>query len=157
MQTTKNLVSILIPNYNKASYLRPTLDSIMAQTYSNWECIIVDDHSTDISWEIIEEYAKTDSRFKIYKRPNHLAKGGNVCRNYAFTNSVGDFVVFLIRMIYYTQMHYKKDTMLSQIVIMIFLSAMEFYGMGKIKQVYLSQIGFKGMYLMLLLNSNLFG
>jgi len=88
------LISILIPNYNKEAYLRGTLDSILAQTYSNWECIIVDDHSTDNSWEIIEEYAKTDSRFKIYKRPNHLAKGGNVCRNCAFTNSIGDFVVF---------------------------------------------------------------
>jgi glycosyltransferase involved in cell wall biosynthesis len=90
----KDFVSILIPNYNKANYLKKTLDSIMAQTYSNWECIIVDDHSTDNSWEIVEGYAKIDSRIKIFKRPNHLSKGGNACRNYAFTNSIGKFVVF---------------------------------------------------------------
>ncbi len=88
------LTSILIPNYNKAAYLRATLDSILAQTNVNWECVIVDDHSTDSSCEILEEYAKIDSRFKIHKRPNHLAKGGNVCRNYAFINSSGKFIVF---------------------------------------------------------------
>ncbi len=89
-----HLISILIPNYNKANYLNTTLDTIIAQTYIHWECIIVDDHSTDESWEILEEYAKIDSRFKIFKRPNHLTKGGNICRNYAFTNSLGNFVVF---------------------------------------------------------------
>ena len=94
MQATNNLVSILIPNYNKADYLRVTLNTILTQTYSNWECVIVDDHSTDNSWKILEEFAKIDSRFKIYKRPNHLPKGGNACRNFAYTNSVGDFVVF---------------------------------------------------------------
>lgn len=87
-----HLVSILIPNYNKAPYLCETLNSILAQTYIHWECIIVDDHSTDNSWEILEEYTKTDSRFKIYKRPNHLPKGGNVCRNYAFELSKGDYI-----------------------------------------------------------------
>ncbi len=88
------LVSILIPNYNKATFLSATLNTILTQTYSNWECVIVDDHSTDNSWKILEEFAKIDSRFKIYKRPNHLPKGGNVCRNFAYTNSIGDFVVF---------------------------------------------------------------
>lgn len=90
----KDLVSILIPNFNKATCLKNTLNSILAQTYLNWECIIVDDHSTDNSWKILEEYAKIDSRFKMHKRPNHLAKGGNVCRNYAFANSIGKFIVF---------------------------------------------------------------
>jgi glycosyltransferase involved in cell wall biosynthesis len=87
-----NLVSILIPNYNKSSYLKATLDSIVAQTFLNWECIIVDDYSTDDSWEILEEYAIKDNRFKIYKRPEYLTKGGNVCRNYAFEKSEGEFI-----------------------------------------------------------------
>lgn len=86
------LVSILIPNYNKAPYLRETLDSVLAQTYPNWECIIVDDHSTDNSWEILEEYAAKDSRFKIFKRPDYLPKGGNACRNYAFELSKGEYI-----------------------------------------------------------------
>ena len=87
-----SLISILIPNYNKANYLRETLDSVFAQTYTNWECIIVDDHSTDNSWEILQEYTIRDSRFEIRKRPGHLPKGGNACRNYAFELSEGEFV-----------------------------------------------------------------
>ena len=86
------LVSILIPNYNKAPYISETLDSVLAQTYTNWECIIVDDHSTDNSWKILEEYALKDSRFKIFQRPSHLPKGGNTCRNYAFELSNGEYI-----------------------------------------------------------------
>lgn len=90
-----SLVSILIPNYNKAKYLRETLDSVLAQTYKNWECIIVDDHSTDNSWSILEDYASNDFRIKIFQRPGHLLKGGNLCRNYALGLSKGGFCVFL--------------------------------------------------------------
>jgi glycosyltransferase involved in cell wall biosynthesis len=86
------LVSILIPNFNKASYLRETLDSVLTQTYTNWECIIVDDHSTDNSWEIMEEFASKDSRFRIYKRPIDRRPGGNAARNYAFKQSKGDYI-----------------------------------------------------------------
>ncbi|SHO65389.1 glycosyltransferase family 2 protein [Algoriphagus zhangzhouensis] len=86
------LVSILIPNYNKAPYLRETLDSILAQTYINWECIIVDDHSTDESYQILERYSQKDFRFKIYKRPIKLPKGGNVCRNFALEKSKGEVI-----------------------------------------------------------------
>ncbi|WP_373399097.1 glycosyltransferase family 2 protein [Algoriphagus halophilus] len=89
------LVSILIPNYNKALYLRETLDSVLEQTYTHWECIIVDDHSTDNSWEILEEYASKDSRFKLYKRPKDRKPGGNAARNYAFELSEGDYIQWL--------------------------------------------------------------
>ncbi|MFC4873601.1 glycosyltransferase family 2 protein [Negadavirga shengliensis] len=87
-----SLVSILIPNYNKAPYLQETLESVLSQTYPHWECIIVDDHSTDNSWEILQEYTEMDSRFKIYRRPDNLPKGGNVCRNYAFELSEGEYI-----------------------------------------------------------------
>jgi glycosyltransferase involved in cell wall biosynthesis len=89
------MVSILVPNFNKAQLLRETLDSILAQTYTNWECVIVDDHSTDNSWEILEEYAGLDSRFKIFKRPIERKKGGNAARNFAFENSKGDYIQWL--------------------------------------------------------------
>ncbi|SHN31809.1 Glycosyltransferase involved in cell wall bisynthesis [Cyclobacterium lianum] len=89
------LVSVLIPNYNKASFLRETLDSVLQQTYSNWECIIVDDHSTDRSWEILEEYSQEDSRFKIFRRPEGRRFGGNAARNYAFELSNGDYINWL--------------------------------------------------------------
>lgn len=91
----KSLVSILIPNYNKAPYLRETLDSVLAQTYTHWECIIVDDHSTDDSWGVIVEYEERDSRFEVFRRPDGYPKGGNVCRNFALLKSVGDYILFL--------------------------------------------------------------
>ena len=51
-----SLVSIVIPNYNRANLIGETLDSIIQQTYEDWECIIVDDRSTDGSIEIIKNY-----------------------------------------------------------------------------------------------------
>ncbi|WP_439475776.1 glycosyltransferase family 2 protein [Algoriphagus formosus] len=89
------LVSILIPNFNKAAYLAETLDSVLAQTYNHWECIVVDDHSSDASWEILETYEKRDLRIKIYKRPEERIKGGSVARNYAFEMSKGDYIQWL--------------------------------------------------------------
>ncbi|WP_162340645.1 glycosyltransferase family 2 protein [Cyclobacterium salsum] len=89
------LVSILIPNYNKSPYLRETLDSVLQQTYTNWECILVDDHSTDDSWKILEEYANLDTRFKIFKRPENRQNGGNAARNFGFELSQGEFINWL--------------------------------------------------------------
>ena len=89
------LISILIPNYNKEQYLNKCLESVIAQTYANWECIIVDDHSTDKSWEILSEFSLQDNRFKIYRRPNELKEGGNGARNYAIELAKGEFIAFL--------------------------------------------------------------
>ncbi|MBN3518740.1 glycosyltransferase family 2 protein [Algoriphagus lutimaris] len=90
-----HIVSVLIPNYNKVQYLRETLDSVILQTYPHWECIIVDDHSTDNSWEILEDYAERDQRFRLYKRPGDRKPGGNAARNYAIEQAKGEFVAFL--------------------------------------------------------------
>ncbi|MDF2159406.1 glycosyltransferase family 2 protein [Algoriphagus sp. CAU 1675] len=89
------LVSILIPNFNKGKYLRETLNSVINQSYTNWECIIVDDHSTDNSWEILNEYSRKDYRIKVYKRPDYRKKGGNAARNFAFELSKGEFINWL--------------------------------------------------------------
>lgn len=88
------LISILIPNFNKSLYLKDTLNSILNQSYSNWECIIVDDQSTDNSWEILEVFAERDNRIRIFERPSELLKGGNSCRNYAFSKSNGEVIQF---------------------------------------------------------------
>jgi glycosyltransferase involved in cell wall biosynthesis len=87
-------ISILIPNYNKAPFLSNTLNSILNQSFTDWECIIVDDHSTDESEDIIKKFTQRDSRFKFVKRPDNIAKGGNACRNIAFSKAVGEFVIF---------------------------------------------------------------
>ena len=59
------LFSVLIANYNNGKYLQEAVDSVLAQTYTNWEIIIVDDKSTDNSAEVYNQY-KDDSRFHIY-------------------------------------------------------------------------------------------
>ena len=86
------LISIIIPTYNRANLIGETLDSVLAQTYTNWECIIVDDGSTDNSEEVIKEYTKKDPRFQYHQRPAEKIKGPNSCRNYGFEWSKGDYV-----------------------------------------------------------------
>ena len=86
------LVSIIIPTFNRCHLIGETLDSVLAQTYSNWECIVVDDGSTDYTEELLEFYLNKDSRFFYYKRPKEKPKGANACRNYGFEKSGGDFI-----------------------------------------------------------------
>lgn len=90
----KNLVSIIIPNYNRANLIGETLDSIVGQTYDNWECIIVDDESTDNSLEVINTFEEKDHRFKLYVRPKDYPKGANACRNIGMQKANGDYVIF---------------------------------------------------------------
>ena len=63
---TEKLVSIITPTYNCAKFIARTLDSVISQTYQNWEMIIVDDRSTDNTREIVEEYIERDSRIKYH-------------------------------------------------------------------------------------------
>lgn len=87
-----DLISIIIPTFNRAHLIGETLDSILAQTYQNWECIIVDDGSTDTTEELIATYIAADSRFQFFHRPSDRPKGGNACRNYGFEKSKGVFI-----------------------------------------------------------------
>ena len=68
----KTLVSIIMPSYNQGPYLSEALDSVLAQTYSNWECIIVDDGSKDNTEEIAKSYCAKDSRIQYVYQENHL-------------------------------------------------------------------------------------
>jgi len=86
------LISIIIPTYNRADLIGETLDSISAQTYKNWECIIVDDRSNDNTAQVVQKYAGQDSRFRYHLRPDHKPKGANACRNYGFELSKGDYI-----------------------------------------------------------------
>ncbi|QNK79103.1 glycosyltransferase family 2 protein [Winogradskyella sp. PAMC22761] len=89
------LVSIIIPTYNRAHLIGETLDSVMAQTYQNWECTVVDDGSTDDTVQVIQDYCAKDSRFKHYNRPEDRPKGANACRNIGIYNSLGEYLIFL--------------------------------------------------------------
>ncbi|TXK71926.1 glycosyltransferase family 2 protein [Mesonia sp. HuA40] len=86
------LVSIIIPTYNRAHLIGETLDSVLAQTYTNWECIVVDDGSTDATDELMAEYCAKDSRFKYLSRPPDYSKGANSCRHIGFLESKGEYV-----------------------------------------------------------------
>lgn len=88
----KPLVSIIIPTYNRAHLIAETLDSVLAQTYTHWECIIVDDGSTDHIDEVVQAYVDKDARFRYFQRPDSHKPGGNGARNFGFNVSNGEFV-----------------------------------------------------------------
>lgn len=87
-----SLVSIIIPTYNRAHLISETLDSILEQTYTNWECIVVDDGSIDNTAAVLAQYIEKDNRFQYYQRPENRKKGANTCRNYGFELSKGDYI-----------------------------------------------------------------
>ena len=84
--------SIIIPVYNVAPYLRECLDSVLAQTFGDWEAICVDDGSTDGSGAILDEYAAKDKRFRVLHQSN---AGVSVARNVAIDIAKGWYLVFL--------------------------------------------------------------
>ena len=84
--------SIIVPVYNVAAYLRACLDSVLAQTFGDWECLCVDDGSSDGSGEILDEYAKKDTRFRVI----HQVNGGvSAARNVALAHAQGKWIAFL--------------------------------------------------------------
>lgn len=87
------MVSIIIPIYNVESYLRQCLDSVMNQTCSDWEALLIDDFSGDGSAGIAEEYCKKDSRFRLIRQEKN--NGQSAARNRGLDEAKGDFVAFL--------------------------------------------------------------
>ena len=86
------MFSIIIPVYNVAQYLRECLDSVLAQTFGDWEAICVDDGSTDGSAAILDEYAAKDARFRVIHQEN---AGVSAARNAALDAAKGEFFLFL--------------------------------------------------------------
>ena len=89
--------SIIVPLYNKVLYVRKTLESVMSQTFSDWECIIVDDGSTDNSAAVCEEFSNTlipssSNPIRLIRQPN---SGVAKARNVGVENSHGEFLCFL--------------------------------------------------------------
>jgi glycosyltransferase involved in cell wall biosynthesis len=84
----QNLVSVVMPTYNDAKYLKSAIDDILNQTYSNFELIIVNDGSTDRTAEIIESYAKQDSRIRVFHKENG---GTGSALNHGFEQARGEF------------------------------------------------------------------
>lgn len=87
------LVSIITPLYNSEKYIAETIESVLAQTYSNWEMIIVDDCSKDNGVEIVEKYREKDKRIKLYQ--NEINKGVSYTRNRSIDIAQGKYIAFL--------------------------------------------------------------
>ena len=87
------LVSIITPTYNCAKFISKTIDSVQAQTYQNWEMIIVDDKSDDNTKDIVEEYMKKDCRIKYYLLEEN--SGAAVARTVAMKQAQGAYMAFL--------------------------------------------------------------
>ena len=85
------LVSIIMPSYNTAKFIGETISSVLAQTYTNWELIIVDDCSTDNTDEVVAGY--DDPRIRYLK--NEKNSGAAVSRNYALREATGKWIAFL--------------------------------------------------------------
>ena len=86
------MISIIVPVYNVAGFLQKCLDSVIAQTYSDFECVLVDDGSTDKSGAICEEYAAADTRFIVVHKKN---EGVALARLTGFEHSKGEFITFI--------------------------------------------------------------
>lgn len=84
-------ISIIIPAYNRAKIIPATLDSILAQTYQNWECIVVDDLSKDDTKAVVQQYVEKDCRFRLLT--NERKKGAQGARNTGILHAHSEWVI----------------------------------------------------------------
>lgn len=84
------IVSIIVPCYNQAQYLDEALESVLNQTYQNWECIIVNDGSSDNTEEVAEKWVEKDVRFQYFFKEN---EGVSSARNLAIGHAIGEFIL----------------------------------------------------------------
>lgn len=89
----KGLVSVIMPNYNTAEFLPAAIESVLNQTYTNWELIIADDCSTDESLKVIQSYSDGNDKIKLFK--NEKNYGAAHMRNLALREAKGEWIAFL--------------------------------------------------------------
>lgn len=85
-------ISLIIPVYNSKTYLRRCLDSVQAQTFTDYEVVLVDDGSTDGSSDICDAYAAMDSRFRVFHEAN---RGSSLARKFGMEHALGQWYVFM--------------------------------------------------------------
>jgi glycosyltransferase involved in cell wall biosynthesis len=87
------LVSVITPTYNTEAFISETIDSVRAQSYTNWEMVIVDDASSDATVAILKKYAALDDRIKVHVLETN--SGAAIARNTAIENAAGSYIAFL--------------------------------------------------------------
>ncbi|WP_168735559.1 glycosyltransferase family 2 protein [Cohnella fermenti] len=85
-------ISVIIPMYNTEEYVAKCIDSVLSQTYTNFEIIVIDDGSTDECANIVKQYASNDNRIYLYSQKN---SGPSVARNYGLDVAGGEYIYFL--------------------------------------------------------------
>mgnify|MGYP001449908092 CR=1 FL=1 len=85
-------VDIILPNYNKNEFIEEAINSVLAQTYKNWHMYIIDDHSNDNSWSVIEKFSNLNNVTNIRLSKN---MGPAFCRNYAMRISNAKYISFI--------------------------------------------------------------
>ena len=93
MSKEEALVSVIIPAYNCEKYVVEAINSVLAQTYKNWELLVLDDGSKDNTLQVIEEFSKNDSRIKTL--PNGKNMGVSATRNRGIELASGEWIAFL--------------------------------------------------------------
>ncbi|NVC92205.1 glycosyltransferase family 2 protein [Vibrio natriegens] len=93
MQNDEDVVSIIMPTYNSEQTVVESIQSVLSQTYKNWELIIVDDRSTDNTWQVIQTYAEKYDNIRVYQNKENLGAGAS--RNLAIEKAKGRFIAFL--------------------------------------------------------------
>jgi glycosyltransferase involved in cell wall biosynthesis len=88
------LVTLVSPVYNRISLIPETIESVLSQTYKNWELILVDDGSDIATLELLHSFEQKDARIKIFER-DRSPKGAPMCRNIGLLRARGDFIIFL--------------------------------------------------------------
>lgn len=87
-------VSIITPLYNRVKLVLETVDSVRRQSFEDWELLIVDDHSTDHSLQVVTDHCRSDDRVKTWSRRSNC-RGAPSCRNEGLASAGGEFVLFL--------------------------------------------------------------
>lgn len=93
MCSVENKVSVIMPVYNAERFLRQAVDSVLTQSYSDFELILVDDCSTDGSYDILCEYENKDKRVRVFK--NEQNKGVSYTRNFAVSKANGEYIALI--------------------------------------------------------------
>lgn len=102
-----DLISIVLPIYNGEKYMKQSIDSVINQTYANWELLIVDDGSTDNTAAIAREYAEKDNRIKYYKNPQNMRLPKTL--NRGFSLATGDYLTWTSDDNYYYPISPRKN------------------------------------------------